>query len=409
MSDVASSPAVVDPQCSAKQERASWPAVFSLAFGAFGLVTAELLPVSILTPMATELDASNGEVGQAVTATAIIAAFAGPLIVLGSGRIDRRVIVWALMALLIVSSVLSAFATSVEFLLLARGILGFALGGYWAMMTALALRLVPSEQMPRAVSIILMGVSLATVFAAPLAAALGELWGWRATFFAVAGIGIVSLLLQFTVLPGLPSTGGADLASFRAALSRRAVLIGIGTAIVVVSGHFAGFTFIRPFLEVVPKLSISTISLALLAFGVGGFLGNVVAGAIAARSPALAVGGSSLLIAAAALALVLQGHAGHRLLRDRRLGLRVRGNSRLRLDLERPSRSGSCRERGRSARFLVSGRHRQRCVHRGHSHRRHRAEGSDRLRVHRRRHRRSDDAYVGPSGRTKEGSNGYAA
>lgn len=76
MSDIASSPAVVDPQSSAKQERASWPAVFSLAFGAFGLVTAELLPVSILTPMATELDASNGEVGQAVTATAIIAAFA---------------------------------------------------------------------------------------------------------------------------------------------------------------------------------------------------------------------------------------------------------------------------------------------------------------------------------------------
>lgn len=286
---------------------AAWPAVLSLSFGVFGLVTAEFLPVSLLTPIAADLGVSNGTVGQAITATAVVAAIAGPLLVLSSGRLDRRVIVWALMALLVVSSVLSAFATSIATLLVARGLLGFALGGYWAMMTALALRLVPSRDVPRAMSIIVMGVSVATVVAAPLGAVLGELWGWRATFLAASGLGLLSLAIQLVVLPRLPAARAPGIGLFAAALGRPAVVIGLATVVIVVSGHFAGFTFIRPFLEEVPRLEVSTISLALLVFGLGGFGGNLAAGALAARSPAWAVGGSALLIGAAALALAVQG------------------------------------------------------------------------------------------------------
>lgn len=298
-----------DTEPSVADEPVSWAAVFSLSAGVFGLVTAELLPVSILTPIATELGVTNGDVGQTVTATAVVAAIAGPLVVLGSGRLDRRVIVRTLMALLIASSVLSAVAPNIEMLLLARGMLGFALGGYWAMMIALALRLVPSRHVPRAVSIIVMGVSAATVFAAPLAAVLGELLGWRATFLAVAGIGLVSLVFQVLVFPPVPSAGGESLSSFAKALSRKAVLIGIGAAVIVVSGHFAGFTFIRPFMKEVPRFSVSTMSLALLAFGFGGFVGNAAAGVVAARSPAAAVGGCAALIAGGSLALILYGQS----------------------------------------------------------------------------------------------------
>lgn len=305
MPDTASSPSLSDAV--EGEARTAWPAVFSLSFGVFGLVTAEFLPVSLLTPMATELGVSNGTVGQAVTATAAVAAIAGPLLVLGSGRVDRRAIVWALMALLIASSVLTAYATSITVLLLARALLGFALGGFWAMMTALALRLVPSRDVPRAMSIIVMGVSVATVVAAPLGAALGALWGWRATFLAAAVLGGASLLLQLAVLPRLPSAGAPSLGAFGKTLRRRAVLIGYATVLIVVSGHFAGFTFIRPYLEAVPRLDVPTISLTLLAFGVGGFVGNIVAGMIATRSPAWAAGGASLLIGVAAIALALFG------------------------------------------------------------------------------------------------------
>ncbi|WP_102958197.1 MFS transporter [Mangrovicella endophytica] len=307
MSDFAVSAPAPSPAPVADEPRAAWPAVVSLSVGAFGLVTAEFLPVSLLTPMATELGVTNGVVGQAITATAVMAAIAGPLVVLASGRLDRRLIVWVLMAMLVVSSVLVAVATSVPMLLLARALLGFALGGFWAMMTALALRLVPSRDVPRAMSTIVMGVSVATVVAAPLGAALGELWGWRATFLASAGLGLVSLLVQMVVLPALPSSKAPSLASFGTALRRRAVAIGLLTIVIVVSGHFAGFTFIRPFLEQVPRLSVSSISMALLAFGIGGFIGNIAAGVAAARSPAWGVGIAALLIGAAAIALAMWG------------------------------------------------------------------------------------------------------
>ncbi|WP_082684462.1 MFS transporter [Aureimonas ureilytica] len=307
MSDTICSPDLALAEVRPPAERTAWAPVVSLSFGVFGLVTSEFLPVSLLTPMAADLGVSHGAVGQAITATAVVAAFAGPLLVLSSGRLDRRSIVFALMALLIASSVMAAFATGITMLLLARGLLGFALGGFWAMMTALALRLVPSAQVPRAISIIIMGVSLATVFAAPLGSALGELWGWRATFLAASGIGAAALLFQLVTLPSLPSSAAPSLSDFRTALSHRAVAVGLVTVVIVVSGHFAGFTFIRPFLEEVPRLGVSTISLTLLAFGIGGFLGNVAGGAIAERSPAWAVASASLLIGVTALVLVLQG------------------------------------------------------------------------------------------------------
>lgn len=285
------------------QTPSSWWAVVSLALGAFGLVTAELLPISVLTPMASELGVSNGMMGQTITATAVVAAFAGPLLVLGAGRADRQKIVWALMAMLVASSLLSAYASNIMTLFVARALLGFALGSFWAMMAALALRLVPSDKVPRAMSIILMGVSLATVFAAPLGVFLGERWGWRAIFIAASGIGVIALAIQILKLPRLPTSSGAGFASFKFVLSRRTVHAGLAVTMFAVVGHFAGFTFIRPFLEAVPQLDASLISLVLLAFGLAGFAGNVAGGVLAARSPAWAVISSALLIAISALAL----------------------------------------------------------------------------------------------------------
>lgn len=286
---------------------ASWLAVVSLAFGAFGLVTAEFLPISLLTPIATELGVSMGVVGQAITATAAVAAIAGPFLILVSGELDRQKIVFGLTAMLIISNVLSAYAPSITTLLASRAILGFALGSFWAMMAALALRLVPADKVPRAISIIIMGISLATVFAAPLGTFLGELWGWRAAFLAGSGIGLVALVIQILTLPKLPPTAAPGLSSFKAALSRRSVALGFGTAFLVVSGHFAGFTFVRPFLEEVTRLDISTVSLALLVFGLAGFLGNFAGGVIAERNPGWAVALSAFLISSAAFALTLLG------------------------------------------------------------------------------------------------------
>ncbi|MFX7845014.1 MFS transporter, partial [Acinetobacter baumannii] len=85
----------------------AWAAVVSLALGVFGLVTAEFLPASLLTPIAGDLGISDGTAGQTVTATALVAAVAGPAIVIGTGGIDRRMVVWGLTLLLVLSNILA--------------------------------------------------------------------------------------------------------------------------------------------------------------------------------------------------------------------------------------------------------------------------------------------------------------
>ena len=287
---------------------AAWGAVVSLMVGVFALVTAEFLPASVLTPMARGLDVSSGVAGQAVTATALVAAFAGPIVVVGLGRIDRRLVVRVLLVLLLVSNVMAALASTVFILLAARLALGMALGGFWSLAPALCLRLVPPRMVARAISIIFTGVSAATVCAAPLGAYLGDAIGWRSTFLVAGGLSLASLLAVFATLPRLPASDAPNLGIFLVLLRRPRIQLAMLTVILAMSGHFAGFTYVRPFLEGVSHLHAARISLVLLLFGGGGFFGNLAGGAIAGRSARLGVGLGSLLLAAST-ALLLAGGA----------------------------------------------------------------------------------------------------
>ena len=268
---------------------AAWAGVISLALGVFGLVTAEFLPASLLTPMSQDLGVSIGAAGQSVTMTALVGAVAGPAVVIGTSRFDRRYALFGLTSLLIASSLLAAFASGLPMLLISRALLGIGLGGFWAMSLALAMRLVPERLMPRAMAIIMTGVSAATVCAAPVGAWVGDVLGWRFAFHIAAVVGVVALVAQVFTLPAMPSTGPAGLGTMAAVLRRPAIRRGLLTVLLVVAGHFAAFTFIRPFLEAVPQFDVEGISAILLAFGIGGFVGNILGGLIAERNTRLAM------------------------------------------------------------------------------------------------------------------------
>ena len=285
----------------------AWAAVLSLAMGVFGLVTAEFLPASLLTPIAADLGISDGAAGQAVTATAIIGAFAGVLMPIVTRSFDRRLVMWSLTLTLVVSSVLAATATGLAMLLAARLLLGIGIGGFWSMMAAMAMRLVPSQLLPRALSIIFTGVSIATVSAAPVGAYLGDLFGWRAVFAIAAAIGILTLLAQVLTIPKLPPQSLPNIRTLFDLLGRPSIRLVLVTILLAISGHFAGFTYVRPFLEQVPALSIEMISLVLLAYGIGGFFGNLAGAAVVERSAQASVILGSLLIAATAFTLVAFG------------------------------------------------------------------------------------------------------
>ncbi len=291
----------------ASPETARWPAVVSLTLGVFGLVTAEFLPASLLTPISADLGISSGTAGQTVTVTAVVAAIAGPAIVIGTRSLNRRWTLYGLTALLIVASALAALANNLTLLLLSRVLLGIGLGGFWAMAGALAMRLVPMAQLPRAMAMIFTGVSVATVTAAPLGAYIGATFGWRAAFVLSGIVGVVALLAQALTVPSLPPAGHAGLGTMLAVLRRPKIRIGLFATLLVVAGHFAGFTYIRPYLEGIPHLDVEMISLVLLAYGLGGFFGNIAGGVITSRSATLGTVFAAGGIAASAVILALLG------------------------------------------------------------------------------------------------------
>lgn len=275
----------------------------------FALVTAEFLPVSLLTAMAGDLGISDGAAGQAITATALVGAVAAPSLPLLTRRFDRRLVLLALTVLLVLSNVLAATAGSYATLLGARVMLGVALGGFWSMAAALAMRLVPERLFARAMSVVLTGVSVATVCAAPVGAWMGELWGWRSAFVAAGAVSVFTLAAQLITLPALPPLGQPSLRVLGELLRRPGVRVALLAVLLVISGHFAGFTYIRPLMEDVTHLSVAAISAVLLGYGIGGFFGNFAGGWLAERSERRAIVFGGALIAALAAALLLAGRS----------------------------------------------------------------------------------------------------
>jgi predicted MFS family arabinose efflux permease len=289
--------------------KAAWPAIWSLALGVFGLVTAEFLPASLLTRIAADLAVSEGVAGQTVTATAVVGAVAGPAVVIGTAALDRRRVLWGLTGLLVLSNLIAATASGLPTLLVSRLLLGVALGGFWSMAAALATRLVPPEAMARAMSIVFTGVSLATVCAAPVGAWIGDRFGWRAAFVVAGALSLSALAAQVVTIPRLPSADRATLRTFLLVLARRQVWVGLVIVLLAVSAHFAAFTYVRPFLERVSSMPVETIALGLLGYGVAGFFGNLAGGAIAGRSLPGAVTFAAGLIAVTVAALLAFGSA----------------------------------------------------------------------------------------------------
>ncbi|AYQ88051.1 MFS transporter [Burkholderia gladioli] len=286
-------------------ERASWSAVYALALGVFGLVTAEFLPASLLTPLAASLGITEGTAGQAVTVTAAVALVTSLLIAVLTRGIDRRRVLLAFSVLLVISNLLVASAGTFLAILLGRVLLGIALGGFWTMSAATAMRLVPAAMVPRALSIIFSGVAVATIAAAPLGSYFGHLIGWRNVFYAAAAIGALALAAQFATLPSMAPSGTTRLRTLLDVLRRPTVGIGMFAVTLVFTGHFAFFTYLRPFLEDVAGVGVNALSAILLGYGVANFLFTPVAGRALERGlrPMMIAMPALMVVLGAALAL----------------------------------------------------------------------------------------------------------
>ncbi|WP_430475678.1 MFS transporter [Thalassospira lucentensis] len=303
MSEAQSAPPS-EPAQAIAQTPAAWGAVISLTLGVFGLVTAEFLPVSLLTPMARDLNVSEGLAGQAISTTALFALITSLLIATVTRRFDRRHVLLSFSVFLIVSSIIVGMAENFAFLLLGRILLGVALGGFWAMSAATVMRLVPASDVPRALAIMFSGVSAATVFAAPVGSYLGDIISWRSVFLLTAGVGAITFVAQFITLPSLPPRGRATLRTLIDLINRPGMKLGLFSLVLIITGHFALFTYVRPFLENVTGVATAGVSGVLLGFGLANFAGTYLAGALISRSLRMTIALMPLLMGLCALGMV---------------------------------------------------------------------------------------------------------
>lgn len=267
-------------QAGTAREKPLWSAVFSMALGVFALVTAEFLPASLLTPMAASLNASEGLAGQAVTVTAVFALLTSFFISSATRRLDRRWVMLLLSLMLIGSNLLVAFAPNLTVILIGRMLLGISIGGFWTLAAAITMWLVPEAMIPRALSVVFSGVSVATIAAAPMGSYFGHLIGWRYVFIIAAAIGMLGLIWQATALPKMPPHLSAQGSSLLSVMRRPGMQMTLLAIILLFSAHFAFFTYLRPFLESVTGVGINGLSAILLGFGVANFAGTLIAGVL---------------------------------------------------------------------------------------------------------------------------------
>ncbi|MBY3068129.1 MFS transporter [Rhizobium laguerreae] len=287
--------------------RTTWFAVISMAATSFALVSAEFLPAGLLTPMARDLGVSEGTAGQVVTATASVGAVTALLSNVFIGKLNRKTVLVGLSALAIGSNLLAALATDFWLLLLGRAGLGIALSGFWALSVAVVARLVGANATGRGMAIVTLGVSLATIAAPSMGALVSDWLGWRAAMAMTAGLAVVAMLLQILSLPTLPATTSNSLSDVLGLTKRRTVQLGMLAIVLLMTGHFAGSVYVRPFLEQVTLLGTGPIALALLGFGIAAVIGNVAGGRMADANIRTALAVTGALMAFAALALVLWG------------------------------------------------------------------------------------------------------
>ncbi|MGC4988087.1 MFS transporter [Nocardia salmonicida] len=264
-------------------DRRVWPALLTMFLGSFTLVTAEFLPPGVLTALATDLNVPEGVVGLSVSATALTALLAA----LGLGalfpRLDRRTLLIGLTIGAAVSNVVVALAPNIVLLLIARLLLGLAVGGYWSMALVIAAKLVPAERLGKAMMIVNAGTTVATVVGVPLGVLLSTYAGWRTTFLIAAALTAATAVAVRLMLPPIAPSKGVGFAALGSALRAPGVTLGLLSMVAVVAGHFAGYTYIRPALAELLGAGPAVIPVLLALFGVGGLLGNFVLGALADR------------------------------------------------------------------------------------------------------------------------------
>ncbi|WP_196777213.1 MFS transporter [Oecophyllibacter saccharovorans] len=287
----------------------AWSAVLAMALCVALLIASEFMPVSLLTPMAASLHATVGQTGQAISVSGFFAVAASLLVTTIAGMLNRKWVLIGLTGCMLISLIMVASTPDFLGLLLGRALLGICIGGFWALATAVIMRLVPEDEISHALGIMYGGQAAAAAFAAPIGSYLGSLFGWRTVFWALVPVVILNIIWLLGALPSLPVRQRQSFRGLFELLRQSYFLRGLIGAMLSWGAAFTLFTYLRPFLEKVTGVSVQTLSILLLILGCAGFVGTWAAGYLAKSRISGGLKIPVMVQGACTLGLLLGGHS----------------------------------------------------------------------------------------------------
>jgi DHA1 family inner membrane transport protein len=250
----------------------------ALAMASFGIGTTEFVIMGILPDVARDLAVTIPQAGLLVSGYALGVAFGAPILAVATARLDRRRALLLLIGIFILGNCLCAIAPSYALLMGARIVTALSHGAFFGLGAVVATNVVPPRKKAQAIALMFTGLTLANVLGVPFGTALGQAAGWRATFWAVVGIGVVAALALYVWLPRGITSSGAGLMQEARTLGRTQVLLAMLISVLASASLFSVFTYITPILESVTRESPHQVTWVLLLFGVGLTFGNILGG-----------------------------------------------------------------------------------------------------------------------------------
>ena len=258
--------------------------LLALATGAFGIGITEFAPMGLLPDMAEGLGVSIPAAGLLVSAYALGVMLGAPLMTLTTARMNRRTLLIGLMAIFTLGNFLSAIAGDYTTLMIARVITSLNHGAFFGVGSVVAASLVPPEKRASAVAAMFMGLTLANVVGVPLAPWVGEAFGWRTAFGAIAIWGLITMAALRFALPDIPRAEGGNMLAELGVLKRREVLVALALTAIGSAAMFTVFTYIAPILTEATGAGTLYVTAMLVIYGLGLTAGNWLGGVFADRS-----------------------------------------------------------------------------------------------------------------------------
>jgi len=255
--------------------------LLALAISAFAIGTTEFVIMGLLPEVANSLSISIPTAGWLISGYALGVAIGAPIMALLTARLPRKLSLTLLMIIFIVGNALCAIALNYEFLMLARIITALCHGAFFGIGAVVAASLVPEGRKASAVALMFTGLTLANVLGVPLGTAFGQLYGWRATFWGVAVIGILAFICLIISLPTQKNAETTDIKAEVKALANGKLWLSLSMTVFFAAAMFALFSYIAPMLLEITGITPKGVSWTLFLIGGGLTIGNILGGRLA--------------------------------------------------------------------------------------------------------------------------------